>query len=68
MRLDLLQQLLSDHFAPRVTHRDIERELRSLLRTDPEKAERAVGALYGHAFRRAEEAYAARGSRGRQEW
>lgn len=64
MRLDLLQQLL----APRITHADIEREIRKLYRNDPVKAEQAVGQMYGYAFRKAEEAYAARGSCGRQDW
>lgn len=64
MRLDLIQQIL----APRITMRDIERELRSLLIQDPMKMERAVGTMYGTAFKKAEVEYASRGSRGHQEW
>lgn len=66
MRLDLLQQLS----APRIslTHADICRELRKMFSREPERAEVAIGLMYGHAFKKAEEAYAARGSRGRQRW
>jgi hypothetical protein len=64
VRLDLLLDVI----APRITHRDVERELRKMMRTDPMRAERAVGQMYGHAFRKAEESYAERGSLGRQDW
>jgi hypothetical protein len=64
MRLDLIQQLL----APRITLADMAREIRKMYRADPMKGESAIGHLYGSVFKRAEEAYAARGSRGRQEW
>ena len=69
MRPELIQQIFDEVFPqPKITHADIERELRRMLVHDPEKAERMVGHMYGHAFRKAEEAYAARGSRGRQPW
>jgi hypothetical protein len=67
MKLDLIQQVIGESLAPRLNLRDIEQRLRKLL-PDSDQAERAVGALYGHAFRRGEEAYMARGSRGRQLW
>ena len=68
MRFDLLQQFLAQILAPRITHRDIEREIRKVLARDPMKAERAVGAMYGYAFRKAEEAYAKRDSCGKHDW
>lgn len=64
MNFDLLQQVL----APKATLADLARELRSMYAADPLKAERAVGYLYGRVFRKAEDAYERRGSRGRQRW
>jgi hypothetical protein len=64
MRRDLLEQILS----PKVGLADVEQAVRKVLRHDPMKMEDAIGHLYGRAFKKAEEAYAARGSRGKQRW
>jgi hypothetical protein len=64
VRLDLIHEAL----LPRIGHKEIEREIRKIMRNDPIKAEQAVGSMYGYSFRKAEEAYAKRGSRGRQDW
>ena len=54
--------------APQMTHRDLERELCKMMPRSLEWVEEAVGRMYGHAFRLAEAAYAARGSKGRHPW
>lgn len=69
MRYELLKQVIEDAFAPpTITLAMVADAVRNLYRNDPVKAERSVGNMYGHAFKKAEAAYAARGSRGRQEW
>jgi hypothetical protein len=68
MRLDLIQQVIQMLSTPHITHSDIERELRKVLAHDPMKVERAVGTMYGYAFRKAESDYVRRGYRGRQDW
>ena len=69
MRLDLLQQIAAAMYpTPRITHADLAREIRILYRHDLLKAESAVGNMYGYAFRKAEEAYEQRGSRGKHVW
>lgn len=64
MRLDLLRQVLAHALAPKILVRDVERELRKIL--PPEEVDRVVGTMYGNAFRKAEAAYLARGSKGKQ--
>ena len=66
MRLDILQQILAPPL--RISHREIEQEIRKLFRHDPMRAERVVGNMYGYAFRKAEEAYAKRDSCGKHDW
>ena len=68
MRFDILQQMFDGVFNQPITHADIARELRNVLRNDPMKAERAIGYMYGYAFKMAESLYEMRGSRGRQVW
>jgi hypothetical protein len=71
VRPQLLQQMFKQLFAPRgftIGHAEIEVEIRKALCHDPIKAERAVGHMYGYAFRKAEEAYARRGFKGKQDW
>ena len=63
MKYDLLQQI----FNPKIALCDIEDVLRKIIQ-DPVRIERAVGTMYGNAFRLAEKAYAARGSKGRHPW
>jgi len=64
MRLDLLLKVMRDALdpTPQITLADVERGLRNVLRNDPEKAERAIGHMYGHAFRKKEEIYDGRRS------
>lgn len=45
MRFDILQQMFDGVFNQPITHADIARELRNVLRNDPMKAERAIGPL-----------------------
>jgi len=55
---------LSDGLSVRqLTLRDVEDGLRQILRKDPMKAERAVGALYGGVFKNKEIRYDAAGGR-----
>jgi hypothetical protein len=58
MRLELLQQVIDHVFVPpkltKLTLRDVERGLREVMRDDPLKAERSVGQMYGHVFKRKE--------------
>ncbi len=57
MRRELLEQLFAQAFNPRrVTVHDVARAVREIT-PDPIEAERRVGALYGHVFKRTEEAY-----------
>ena len=60
-RLDLLvkvtQMATDDVFGvSRITVDDLVRELRHIMRADPVRAERAVGAMYGGMFKRKESA------------
>jgi len=69
IRLDLLEKAIRQlAHRPKLTHRLIAEELRKLFAQYPEKAEAAIGHMYGVAFRKAEIAYEARGCRGRQDW
>lgn len=70
MRRDVLEQVLAQMFAPRITLADIERELRSVLhgrKTDIE-IEGMVGRLYGRVFKAAELKYDASGGQWKPNW
>lgn len=57
MRWDRLAQVLDAVFdAPQMTIADIAYQLRKMMRSDPIKAEYAVGTLYGQVFKRKEAA------------
>jgi len=59
MRPEHLQQILDTVLPPRsagITLRDVENGLRKVIR-DPMKAERAIGTLYGSAFKKKEKLY-----------
>lgn len=58
-KLSLLLRVLDAVRPPRrmPTLRDVENGLRDVLRHDPLKAERAIGQMYGNAFKKAEAAY-----------
>jgi hypothetical protein len=63
MRFDLLEQVMTGALAtPRITLAMIEDGVRKVVR-DPIDAERKVGHLYGHAFKKREEVYDAIGGR-----
>jgi hypothetical protein len=65
VKIDLLRQIFEDLSTPflRITLRDIEGTLRKAMAHDPERAERAVGVLYGGVFKNREMIYEANGGR-----
>jgi len=67
MILDILKAL-DVVLRPSVTLADVAQQLRKLFAADPLRGAQAIGQMYGHAFRKAEAAYAARGFQGRQPW
>ena len=57
MRFDLLEQVMTDALVtPRITLEMVADGLRKVI-VDPTEAERSVGHLYGHAFKKREEVF-----------
>lgn len=62
IRREILEQLFATVLTPSITLRDVEDAIRSIVR-DPIEAERKIGHMYGHAFRKKEAIYDASGGR-----
>jgi hypothetical protein len=58
LRRDLFEQLMEAVSpTPQITLAMVAEQVRVVLRHDPMKAERAVGQMYGYAFKKREELY-----------
>jgi hypothetical protein len=59
-----MQQIVAEALGlRRLTLKDVEEGLRMVFAADPLRAERAVGQMYGHVFKKREELYEARRGR-----